>query len=98
MTELKSLSQNKKNILHFAYVQHLRIKRYKGEAKSKNRRMIEVLMLFNNQTIDDSIIDEYEWVLTCDRLSIIDYVGGMNIVRSYFRLRKDNLLPFISCT
>jgi hypothetical protein len=60
--------------------------------------MIEVLLLFNNQTLDDSIIDEYEWVLTCDRLSIIDYVGGMNIVRSYFRLRKDNLLPFISCT
>jgi hypothetical protein len=98
MTELLSLSQNKKNILHYAYVRHLRVKHYKSGVKSKNRRMIEVLLLFNNQTLDDSIIDEYEWVLTCDRLSIIDYVGGMNIVRSYFRLRKDNLLPFISCT
>ena len=69
MTELLSLSQNKKNILHYAYVRHLRVKHYKSGVKSKNRRMIEVLLLFNNQTLDDSIIDEYGFEVTSKELT-----------------------------
>jgi hypothetical protein len=96
MKELKSLDQNKKNILHFAYVNFQRRKMYQKSSKKKSERLIELAFLFCNQDLDKEKVEEFEWVLACHKLSIIDYVGGMNIIVSYFRMRRDHLLPF--CT
>jgi hypothetical protein len=96
MKELKSLDQNKKNILHFAYVNFQRRKMYQKSPNKRNQRIIELAFMFSKQELDEQRIEEFEWVLACDRLSIIDYVGGVKIIISYFRLRKDYLLPF--CT
>jgi hypothetical protein len=96
MTELKSLNQNKKNILHFAYVNFQRRKMYQKSPNKRNQRIIELAFMFSKQELDEQRIEEFEWVLACHKLSIIDYVGGMNIIVSYFRMRRDHLLTF--CT
>lgn len=88
---LMHINQNKKNILNFVWINHQRY--LKNRIKQNNRNIIHLALEYADVEITQEVLEEMDFCLTCQRLNLINYLG-LNVILSYYRRRRDNLLPF----
>lgn len=88
---LSHITQNKKNILNFVWINHQRY--LKNRIKQNNRNIIYLALEYADVEVTQEVLEEMDFCLTCQRLNLINYLG-LNVILSYYRRRRDNLLPF----
>jgi hypothetical protein len=86
---LANLKRNEKHILHFLWIQHIHF--LMDKHKPSDYRIARAMLAYCGRDLGKVDMHEIAFLLSANKLNLTQF--GVDVLVSFYRRRRDNLLP-----